>query len=209
MHNFVYVSKGEAAPVKKELLDIIHQAQNLVRDKFTFRYDFIGSSSRNMITRDLNSNIGFDFDVNIQVNDEDEEYDAKEIKHILMNAFNKVIIRYGYKHCEDSTRVFTIKFVDSPNSRIIHSCDFAIVYNCNDGRQQYIRFNKGSNSYSWEYQPTDFVGLGQKIEWLKRHNYWNDVKDYYIEKKNMNNNPDKHSRSIFAETINEMYQKCK
>ena len=208
MHNFVYVTKGEAAPVKEKLLDIIHQVQNLVRDKFTFRYDFIGSSSRNMITRDLKSNIGYDFDVNIQVNDEDEEYDAKEIKQALMNAFNKVIIRYGYKHCEDSTRVFTIKFVDSPNSRIIHSCDFAVVYNCSDGKQQYIRFNKSSNSYSWEYQPNDFVGLGQKIEWLKKHNCWNDVKDYYIEKKNMNNNPDKHSRSVFAETINEMYQKC-
>ena len=208
MHNFVYVTKGEAAPVKEKLLDIIHQVQNLVRDKFTFRYDFIGSSSRNMITRDLKSNIGYDFDVNIQVNDEDEEYDAKQIKQILMNAFNKVIIRYGYKHCEDSTRVFTIKFVDSPNSRIIHSCDFAVVYNCSDGRQQYIRFNKSSNSYSWEYQPNDFVGLGQKIEWLKKHNCWNDVKDYYIEKKNMNNNPDKHSRSVFAETINEIYQKC-
>ena len=45
----LYVSKKEAAPVKAELLDIIHEVQDIVRDDFTFQFTFIGSSSRNMI----------------------------------------------------------------------------------------------------------------------------------------------------------------
>lgn len=49
MHDFCYVSKKEAAPVKAELLDIIHEVQDIVRDDFTFQFTFIGSSSRNMI----------------------------------------------------------------------------------------------------------------------------------------------------------------
>ena len=55
MHDFCYVSKKEAAPVKAELLDIIHEVQDIVRDDFTFQFTFIGSSSRNMITYDRKS----------------------------------------------------------------------------------------------------------------------------------------------------------
>ena len=207
MHDFRYVSKKTAAPVKEELLDIIHEVQDYVRDDFTFQYTFIGSSSRNMITYDAKSNIGFDFDVNIEVNDDDEKYTPKEIRTIIRNALDRVATRFGYDYCEDSTRVLTIKKKDRPNSRIIHSCDFAIVYNCEDGRQQYIRYNKDYQNYTWEYQGEGFDKLPEKIDWLKENDLWNDLKDYYIVKKNRNNNPDKHSRSIFAEAVAEMCQK--
>lgn len=52
-----------------------------------------------------------------------------------------------------------------------------------------------------------FKYLENKINWLKANGYWGELQDYYIDKKNCNNNPDKHSRSILAESINEMYQK--
>ena len=114
MHDFCYVSKKEAAPVKAELLDIIHEVQDIVRDDFTFQFTFIGSSSRNMITYDRKSNIGFDFDVNIEVNDYDENYEPKEIRTIIRKALDKVARQYGYDYCEDSTRVLTIKKKDMP-----------------------------------------------------------------------------------------------
>ncbi len=206
-HDFRYVSKNEAKEVKNNLLDIIHEVQDIVRDHFTFSYWFIGSSSRNMITYDANSNTGFDFDVNIQVNDDDEEYTPAEIKRIIRLAFDQVVLRYGYDNCEDSTRVLTIKFKDRFNSRILHSCDFAIVYNCKDGKQQYIRFNKEQRSYTWEYQPKGYLLLPAKIDWIKNNGLWNDLLNYYIEKKNNNLNPDKHSRAIFAESVAEICQK--
>ena len=130
MHDFRYVSKKEAAPVKAELLEIIHEVQDIVRDDFTFQYTFIGSSSRNMITEDIKSNIGYDFDVNLEVNDDEENFSAEQIKLKLKQAFDSVAWRYGYDHCEDSTRVLTLKVKDREHSRILHSCDFAIVYNC-------------------------------------------------------------------------------
>ena len=207
MHDFRYVTKNEAKPIKEELYQLLYEVQNLVRDHFTFKFTTVGSSSRNMITYDANSNIGFDFDINIEVNDDDENFEPKEIREIVRNAINRTASRYGYKNCEDSTRVLTIKKVDTFHSRIIHSCDFAIVYNCGDGRQQYIRFNKDNNYYSWEYQGNGFIGLEKKIDWLKREKLWSELRVYYISKKNCNDNPDKHSRSIFAESINEMCQK--
>lgn len=207
MHDFRYVTKKQAQPIKDELYQILYMVQDLVRDNFTFSFTPIGSSSRNMITCDAKSNIGFDFDINIEVNDDNEDFEPKEIRTIIRTAIDRVAPRYGYKNCEDSTRVLTIKKVDTSHSRIIHSCDFAIVYNCGDGRQQYIRFNKDNNYYFWEYQGKSFVGLEKKMDWLKRENLWGELQDYYIYKKNCNDNPDKHSRSIFAESINEMCQK--
>ena len=207
MHDFRYVTKKQAQPIKDELYQILYMVQDLVRDNFTLSFTPIGSSSRNMITCDAKSNIGFDFDINIEVNDDNEDFEPKEIRTIIRTAIDRVAPRYGYKNCEDSTRVLTIKKVDTSHSRIIHSCDFAIVYNCGDGRQQYIRFNKDNNYYFWEYQGKGFVGLEKKMDWLKRENLWGELQDYYIYKKNCNDNPDKHSRSIFAESINEMCQK--
>ncbi len=207
MHDFRYVSRKEAKPVKEELLEIVHKVQDLIRDEFTFKYSFIGSSSRNMITYDTKSNVGYDFDINFEVNDEDENYSPKEIRSIIRDALNEVVLNYGYDYCEDSTRVLTIKQKDYKNSKILHSCDFAIVSNNDDGTQQYIHFNKQNNNYTWEYQGQGFDSLPEKIDWLKENGLWNDLKDYYIDKKNQNNNPDKRSRSIFAESITEMCQK--
>ncbi len=207
MHDFVYVTKASAQSVKNELIQIIHEVQDLIEEYFTFQFKPVGSSSRNMITYDRKSNIGYDFDFDLEINDDDENYTPEEIRHIIKNAIDQVAPRFGYKYCEDSTRVLTIKKVNIFTSRILHSCDFAIVYNCEDGRQQYIRFNKDHNNYTWEYQGKGFKRLENKITWLMANGYWGELQDYYIYKKNCNNNPNKHSRSIFAESINEMYQK--
>lgn len=209
MHDFVYVTKRSVQPVKNELIQIIQEVQDIVRPYFTFQPKPVGSSSMNMITYDRKSNIGFDFDFDLAINDDDENYSAEEIRHIMRNAINQVAPKYGYKHCEDSTRVLTIKKVNTFTSQIIHGCDFALVYNCKDGRQQYIRFNKKNFNYTWEYQGKGFKNLDNKIAWLKQNGYWIELQDYYIDKKNSNDNPDKHSRSILAESINEMYQKKK
>ena len=212
MHDFEYVPNNEWEPIRDELLDIIHQLQDEVREYFTFQYHFVGSSKRRMITRDRNSNIGFDFDVNIEVNAPEEEYSAEDIRRILRKGLDKVTNPYGcsifgYDYTEDSTRVLTIKVKDTANSRILHSCDFCIIYECGDGRQQYIRYNKQQNSYTWEYQPKGFMELPAKIDWIKEHGLWQEVRDHYLYMKNMNENPNKHSRTIFAETVHEIWQK--
>ncbi len=209
MHDFVYVTRKSAKPVKDELIQIIYEVQDLVEDYFTFQFRPVGSSSMNMITFDRKSNIGFDFDFDLEINDDEKNYSPTEIRHIMKNTMDRIVPRYGYKTCEDSTRVLTIKTVNIFTSQILHSCDFALVYNCGNGKKQYIRFNKKNGNYTWEYQGKGFKNLDNKIIWLKHNGHWGELQDYYIDKKNLNNNPDKHSRSIFAEAINEMYQKKK
>ena len=90
MYHFEYVSKETLKPFKNEIAKLIRMVQNDIRDKFTFQYKFIGSVARNMVTHDPKSNIGFDFDINLIINDENECYSAKEIKQILICSFNKI-----------------------------------------------------------------------------------------------------------------------
>lgn len=129
MHNFQYVPQSVTKPVRVELEKLIKDVQDYVSDYFTFRFDIVGSAKRNMITCDVDSNIGFDFDYNIEVNDPDENYTAEEIKRYLMQGFQYCMGKYGYSKYENSTRVITIKKIDYSLSRIVHSCDFAIVNN--------------------------------------------------------------------------------
>ena len=204
MYHFQYVSKKELKPAKKQLMELIHKVQDEVRDSFTFQYKFVGSVQRNMVTCDVKSNAGFDFDVNIMVNDDDKDFEAEEIKNILMCAFKKYARKYGYDSCEDSTRVFTIKVKDRKNSRIRHSCDFAIVNDYANNQQEYIRYNKKRKNYTWEEQTKGFYCLPEKIEFCKDNQLWQEVREIYLDKKNYNMDSNKKSRSIFAETIHEV-----
>ncbi len=203
MYNFQYVHKNEWKEVKDNLEEIISKVQNKVKSHFTFQFSFIGSSSRNMITCDFSQNVGYDFDVDIVVNDDDEKYDAKKIKHILMNAFQKIILSYGYDYCEDSTKVFTIKVKDKEKSKILHSADFAIVRHRRK-KTQYIRHNKGQGSYNWADKSGGYHTLPDKEYYLKGCGCWNEVRDRYLEKKNENYS-NKKSCSLYAETINDLY----
>ena len=209
MYDFCYVTKKEASPLKEDIKELLYLVQDEVKQHFTFRFDPVGSSSRNMITYDRNGNIGFDFDFNIEPNDPKEKYNAYEIRNIIYEAIRKHYKKFGYTNIENSTSVITIKAVDHYRRKIKYSCDFAIVHNFTDNGkrvQQYIRYNKGNNTYSWNLRGKGFF-IDEKIKWLKAHKHWNDLLDYYIEKKNNNDNSDKHSRSILAESVNEQYRK--
>lgn len=211
MYNFQYVNPKQLSSAKKELIQIIHSVQNEVRQCFTFQYCFVGSVKRDMVTYDVKANKGFDFDVDIHVNDDDSRYSAKEIKTKIRLALNKIIHRYGYDDAEDSTRVITIKVKDKKNSKILHSCDFAIVndYIDDDGNecQEYIHFNKKQRTYTWEEQPFGYYLLDEKAEWIRDNGYTDEMRKLYLRKKNFNTDSNKHSRSIYAETVHEICQK--
>lgn len=149
----------------------------------------------------------FDFDINFYPNDDEEEYEPDEIRKIFLNAINRIAPKYGYGGCENKTKTLCIKVVDYMKSRIVYSCDFVIVFDCPDGRQQYIRRNKQSGRCTWEYQQQGYSGIEGKVNWLKRNNHWEELMDYYLYKKDRNDDPNKKSRSIYAESIKEVCDK--
>lgn len=60
--------------------EIIHDLQDELRPEgVTFQYKIIGSGSKNLVTRVVNGNSGFDFDYNFVVQ-KDAELDEKSLK---------------------------------------------------------------------------------------------------------------------------------
>ena len=213
-HDFQYISKHDPMVVAAydDLMQLLREVREDLRPYYTFQHQMVGSYARNMITYDKKSNTGFDFDVNIYPNDDEQRYEAKEIKQKFRDSLNKRIMFRSFDFAEDSTRVLTIKVKDRKHSSIVYSVDFAFVndYEDDDGnkRQQYIRFNKKQGSYTWEEQPQGYYMLPEKIDWIKKHGLWDtDLRPYYIEKKNANNDRHIRSRTIFAIAVNEICQK--
>lgn len=153
-HDFKFISKHspQVKSAYSDLMEILSLVHDDLRKQYTFQHKPVGSYSRNMITYDAKSNIGFDFDINIYPNDEENHFTAKQIKLLFKQSLDKFAHRYSYDFAEDSTRVLTIKVKDRKNSRILHSVDFAFVndYEDDDGYdcQEYIRYNKKQNTYS-------------------------------------------------------------
>ncbi|WP_028514483.1 hypothetical protein [Ruminococcus flavefaciens] len=205
MHNYEYVPQKVAEPLKKEIIELLHLVQDEVKPYFTFRFDPVGSSSRNMITWEPDRNIGFDFDYNIEPNVPNEKYKPYEIHNIIFEAIRKHMGKFGYSKIEASTSAITIKAIDRDNRRIEHSCDFAIVHHFNDGQQQYIKMDKFyRTTINWQLRDNDYY-IDEKLKWIKKHGLKPKLREIYLDYKNRNNNPQKKSRTIFAEAVNDLH----
>lgn len=213
MPKYEYVSKNEYQPVRRELEKIIKKVQDLVRDDFTFQFKLVGSGGKHLITRKVGGNKGFDFDYNLIINnpDEDHYWNADFAKKTLMNAFNEAVKGTRYDCPEDSTTAITIKVKDKKHSKIIHSCDFAIVYYPDLEEEEesyfkYVRHDKQRDKYTWEIRNCS-KNYDNKIEWLKENvdGYWEEIKDEYLKVKEANQNSDKHSFQLYFEAVNNVY----
>ncbi|MCR5457091.1 MAG: hypothetical protein K6F14_03340 [Clostridiales bacterium] len=194
----------------RDLMNLISDVRNELKSDYTFEIEVVGSYARDMITYDENSNVGYDFDVNVCPYYDEDDYTPKQIKLLFKDALDKHSWKYNYDYAEDSTSVLTIKVKDRINSRIIHSVDFCFVSKYQENgeiRYQYIHRNKVHETYVWQLRSKGYHDLPKKIEWINRNNLGDEVFDLYIKKKNKNNNPHYHSRTIFAITVNEVCQK--
>ena len=197
MKEYEYVTKKEYSPVKRELERIIRKVQKIMEteEDISFYYDLIGSGKRHLITRLKKGNTGF-------------TWKAKEVKMGFIRAFNKALIGTKYKCAEDSTSAITIKVVDTQNSKIVHSCDFAIIYYISDNEDdgyKYIRNNK-NGKYTFEIRKVS-THLNAKIDKIESYwnNGWNIIRDEYLTVKKSNNDVDKHSFVLFLEAVNNVY----
>lgn len=211
-HDFRFISKHapEVRNAYDELMELLSLVHKDMRKRYTFQHKFVGSYSRNMMTWDIKSKCGPDFDVNIYPNYDEERYSAEEIKRWFRESLNKFCKRFGYDFAEDSTRVLTIKVKDRKNSAIVFSVDFAFVrdyeedgYDC----QEYIHFNKKQNSYYWAQRGEGFYQVPEQFEWLVKNGYKQELlNEWYIPMKNNNSDPNKHSCSLLAEAVNACYR---
>ena len=121
-HDFNFISKHspQVKSAYSDLMEILSLVHDDLRKQYTFQHEPVGSYSRNMITYDAKSNIGFDFDINIYPNDEENRFTAKQIKLLFKQSLDKFAHRYGYDFAEDSTRVLTINALSAIPLRYLY-----------------------------------------------------------------------------------------
>lgn len=153
-HIYEYVKWEEAHPVKMELNWINQKMFSYITSEcpeLSFKAKLIGSGKRGLITREVNGNKGFDFDYNLIIDapPQGKVWDAAIVKNIFMEAADYAISGSNYSHPKDSTQAMTIKVVDSINSRIKHSCDYAIIYFARDSYYYLHNDKSNGNNYSF------------------------------------------------------------
>lgn len=213
MEKYEFVSKKEYQPIRNDIEKIINKVQNLVRDRFTFRFKLVGSGGRHLITRVVGGNKGYDFDYNLILNSPDENHFWKPCfaRETLFKAFQSAIKGTTFNKIENSKSAITIKSVDYKNSKVVQSCDFAVIYYPNDEEYSYFkyaRYNKHNNVYTWEIRNSS-INVDEKLNWIKENvdSGWEIVKEEYLKIKNSNNDLDKHSFQLYIEAINNVYNK--
>jgi hypothetical protein len=104
----------------------------------------------------------------------------------------------------------TFKFIDHDNSRIVHSCDFALVNDyvdeVGDSIQEILIWQREDDTYIWNKRPYA-KNHSDKLSNLKANGLWQEVKDEYLKIKNNNQDKEKKSFSLFFEAINNVYNR--
>lgn len=227
---FEYVPYEEYKPVMQRVESCISKIYDEIPDEIDFGWDFVGSANRYgvaFITRRINGNKGFDFDVNLYVENPDENnfWKAKYMRAQFYLAIQKVFKKYGYEDPEDRTSVIRVKMVDKKDSKIIHSIDFAIFQGIKNADGEFIekyarKYDNGS--YGWTSRGGKNDDALAKLKWLNdnigdsgnnSYPYWygedlsllEDLKQEYLKLKNNNKDEEKCSFQLFNETINNIY----
>ena len=108
-HDFKFISKHspQVKSAYSALMEILSLVHNDLRKQYTFQHESVGSYSRNMITYDAKSNIGFDFDINIYPNDEENRFTAKQIKNYCSSNHYCLILVTQFLNIFGLTLIFS------------------------------------------------------------------------------------------------------
>lgn len=192
--------------------DLANQlVQKLKSDDIVAEMRTVGSKGRNMITQNANEKIDFDFNLVIE---DAQDYDERDLKKAVRCAFNEVLEKNGLKECEDSTSALTTKAIQfSRGNRTPFSIDVCIVTYDRFGQLNRLIHEKTGfeqlDRYYWNAVP--FSDKLREKENALKPDYWLEVRDKYLEKKNMYlQRPCDHSHPSYVcyiEAVNEVYYK--
>lgn len=212
---YEFVRESEAKQYRSDCSYVLKETCELLKKKgISAQFSLVGSGARNMITRDGNG--PYDLDYNLLVMKADDEYrDLRLLKNTIRNALNKAVGGKFFSDAQDSTSCLTALlhfFEDAPN--VEFSFDVAITTKNKNGNYMRLIHNKnvyalGWDQYTWNEVPNSHQ-VKDKADKLKEKRVWQEVRDKYLEKKNMylswqdHNHP---SFVVYVEAVNEVYNK--
>ena len=212
---YEFVRESEAKQYRSDCSYVLKETCELLKKKgISAQFSLVGSGARNMITKDGNG--PYDLDYNLLVMKADDAYrDLRLLKNTIRNALNKAVGGKFFSDAQDSTSCLTALlhfFKDAPN--VEFSFDVAITTKNKNGNYMRLIHNKnvyalGWDQYTWNEVPNSHQ-VKDKADKLKEKRVWQEVRDKYLEKKNMylswqdHNHP---SFVVYVEAVNEVYNK--
>ena len=196
--------------------DIINRlVQSINNDSvMTVEAHLVGSGARNLITQNAKEPIDLDYNLCVLEVFGISFNDSRAIKEHIRKHFNSILQSFDLDDCQDSTSAFSTNLiVFKKGNKTNFKIDLGIVRERNHGWERLVHRKTGIVSFDqwyWNEAPNS-RGLAEKVDAIKNENLWLDVRDLYLDKKNMylsrgdkENHP---SFNVYIETINEIYYK--
>lgn len=205
-----YVRNSIVKPWRSFTADKMNRVKQMLKAEYNLDSDFylVGSGAKNLVTQ--NENEPFDLDWNLEVyNLAEPTKNAGWLKNTVMDFLNELMEDTPFSNCQDSTAVITSRWTTEEGLKF--SFDIAILVENSNGTFCRMIHDKFMNRYYWTEVP-DSKDVYDRKDKLKENGWWQEIRDTYLEKKNMylrridrDNHP---SFNIFVETINEVWYKA-
>lgn len=195
--------------------DIVNQLVQTINNEgfLTVQAHLIGSGAKNLITQNENEDIDLDYNlVIININSSWDINDCKQIKEYVKKKFNDVLKNSGLGACSDSKSCLSTKklhFIEDYQTKF--SIDLAIVCEDKYGNWRRLIHKKTGivflDEWIWNISRNS-KELTNKVKWIKDNNLWSELRNAYLNKKNMylRRGDNEHPSFIcYIEAVNEIY----
>ena len=208
--------KAFSGKMKSTCSDLVNQLVQAVNKDgaLSVRQHLVGSGAKNLITQNAHQPVDLDYNLEIVEAVEYDINDCRGIKEYVRKKFNEVLNRSGWGDCSDSTSALTTerRYFTEGNSTEF-SIDLCIVY-ADDGDRLFRLIHQKTgfaacDRYFWNKVPSS-SGLAYRVRWLKENGCWLEVREAYLEKKNMYLSHGDHNHPSFIcyiEAVNEVFYK--
>lgn len=206
---YEFVCESEAKQYRSDCSRILKKTCELLKAKgISAQFSLVGSGARNMITRDGDG--PYDLDYNLLVMKADDEYRAPRLlKDTIRSTLNKAVGGKFFSDAQDSTSCLTALLHFGKTLNIKFSFDVAIIKKNPNGNYMRLVHNKPWNQYTWNEVPRSHQ-VKDRADELKEAGLWQEVRDRYLEKKNMYLSRQYHDHPsfvVYVEAVNEVYNK--
>lgn len=200
--------KGTCADIVNQLVQSINKGSVM-----TVRACLVGSGAKNLVTQNASNPIDLDYNICILDTKSIVVNNGRDIKEYVRKEFNNVLKVNDWSDCQDSTSALTTeRRVFKRGNKTTFSIDLAITFKNNLGWHKLIHEKTGwtiYDRYYWNEIP-DSRQLEEKVYAIKLNHLWDEVRNTYLEKKNLylQRNDNTHSSFIvYIESINQVYYK--
>lgn len=201
--------------IKSTCSDIVNQLVQSINkgSVMTVKACLVGSGAKNLITQDADNPIDLDYNICIIDTKSIKINNGRDIKEYIRKEFNSVLKMNDWSDCQDSTSVLTTEQrVFKRGNKTAFSIDIAITFENEFGWHKLIHEKTGLaiyDRYYWNEIP-DSRQLEEKVYAIKLNHLWDEMRNTYLEKKNLylqKNDRTHPSFIVYIESVNQIYNK--